>query len=332
MKRKDSFTEIGTSINFEHLGNLIYYKAHFDTYRHIDDLTTALSYETIVTICAKHLGIDESELLNKKGATKFNYHRHVFMGVLFLFSNMGYRDIAKKIGRQGKTIIDSTMVLSYYLETWREYGTASLRNAVKNILLECERESGGRITGNVKPKLSVYNKYEEKPLKITDERRESSFSVDEISGISVRSLDWFRNNKTKLYLTVVSLDGRYQSSIESQTYKQDEYLYLMQSFGYRFIDWQEHVTMNLEAAARINLRTMERLKRLTVSNSNNSVTSKCSGCIWGKQGLCPKTVQTSGFCPKIEANTPSLDEDGDRMKFIHTNDIKTMYLFNFQEQ
>jgi hypothetical protein len=41
----------------------------------------------------------------------------------------------------------------------------------------------------------------------------------------------------------------------------------MQSFGYRFMDWQEHVTMNLEAAARIHLRTMEKLKGLSANNS-----------------------------------------------------------------
>jgi hypothetical protein len=331
MKRKDSFAATGISIDFEQLGNLIYYKINYDTRGQIDDLTTALSYETILGICERHLGIDESELLNKKGAAKFNYHRHIFQGVLFLFLNIGYKALARKIGRQGKTIEDSLRVLSYYFETWREYDSRGLKKKVENILLECERQSGGRITRNVIPKLSVYNKFEEKTLKISDERK-SSFSVDEISSISVRSLDWFRNNNTRLSLTVVSLDGKYQASIESQNYEQDKYLYLMQSFDYRFMDWQEHVTMNLEAAARINLRTMEKLKRLSASNSNNSIISKCSGCIWGKQGLCPKTVQTSGFCPKIEANTPSLDEDGDRMKFIHTNDIKTMYLFNFQEQ
>lgn len=330
MKRKNNLVASGNAIDFRHLANLIRYSHLYCGYGHqINDLTTALSFETITEICAKHFEVDENILLDKKG-TKYSTHRGVFMGVIYFYSNVDYCLIGKKFHRHSYTITEAAKSVCSYLDPCLEYNRKNIKEAVERILLECEVLSGGRFLRNVCPKLDVIDKWSINCLAISDIKTESSFSVDEILDIPKKDLEWFKKN-TRM-LTALSIDGKYQSSVTARLWSQCDYLYLMQSFGYRFISWQEHVAMNLREASKIQQRTAERLKDMLARHAGTVTKNKCSGCIWGEQGLCPATVQSSGFCPKTENNTPSLDEDGDRLKIIYTNDINKMYLFNYMEQ
>jgi hypothetical protein len=254
-----------TAIDFRQVANLIYYKYHYDQ-SPVDDLSTALSYESLVSICTRHLGIDETELLSKKG-TKYNYHRYIFIGVLFFYLNVGARTIGKKVGRHPNTVKNAAEILSYYFETFRKYDAAGLQCAVEKIITECEHESGGRFLKNVSPKIiTIYPPYNDMSrIEIIGENRSPIFSIDEISDIPVKDLKWFEENKYSFQ--AFSVNEKYQATIYTRNYYNDRYLHLMQSFGYRFLTTLEYSAKCLESASKTNELVAERLRNMLSQNT-----------------------------------------------------------------
>jgi hypothetical protein len=331
MKRKHGFTVADRSVNsdyFKHLANLLYYKRMFDWWSEIEDNDKFISFETIREICAKHLELPEEYLSNRK-LTKYSTQQELFMGVLWFYSVMDSLTLAKKLNRQSRTINNSAAFLCNYLDlSYWGYNLGNFMLPVHKIILECEEKSGGRITTNVKPELHINGRDCVAGLKFSDVRKKSIFSSNDISSIPLKSYDCFCDNRS-FRITAVSLDGNFQVEIEYNNIEHYTYLHLMQHFGYRFLPWYEYSALCLKSAAKIDAQTAEILKNYKYNQTGND---KCTGCIYKASNSCPITVQKSGFCPKTNINTPSLDKDGDRMKTIYTNDIDKMYLFTYWQQ
>jgi hypothetical protein len=281
-------------IDFKRLANLIYYNKYFHKHDKVKDPATSLSFETILSICSKHLGIDESELLSKKG-TKYSYHRHIFIGALYFYLDDDERTIGKKIKRYAGSIVNGAEVLSYYLEEWRDYNAASLNSAVVNILIECERESNFRIYKNVTPKLYVFDSYSYNNISISNEE-ENYYSKDDVLDIPVRPLGWFQQQYYRS-LTAFCLNSECQYKVSMRGKgqdKQDKYLYLMQSFGYRFVDIFEYTSTILQQTNEIQNQTLHRLKNIS-SRSNNTKLKKiinpCKNCFFSHE--CNQPVKNN---------------------------------------
>jgi hypothetical protein len=236
---------------------------HYNRSHEIDDLTTALSYETIVEICSKHLGINEDLLLDKK-RYKYYYAQLIFMGVLYLYSNVENRVMGKKIGRHGRTIYAASQFLCHYFNEKFPHYTSELRPTVEKILIECEQESNGRVSQNVKATIFSYDGH----LEISEVENKSIFDVDEISTIEIKDSKWFRENVNYMNLTAVSNSGDYQANINIKKWEHCDYLYQMQFLGYRFLAWYEYSAMCLDASSKINARTAQRLRDIIDGNSD----------------------------------------------------------------
>jgi hypothetical protein len=200
-----------------------------------------LPLERVLTICAQVLNVEEI-FIRARGNQDNYIARLLFIGtgLLYCETSICGGKSAKFVCGNGATA-DSARnrfkgVFSPDRSSWPD---------MMEILLQCEKESGGRVLKNIKPTLNAdyltrNGAYAEKADSVW------KLNAYQRSKIPKRELAWLHNNNQKKYVVAYSLDGNEMFIVAAKNKAQDEYLYTLQNFGYRFIDHKSEALFEIK--------------------------------------------------------------------------------------